>query len=221
MTNTPFIAKAPFIAKVLPIATLISLVLTWQIHSRTGDETFLCDGASCRLGSGLSWLLTGAAISSPFIAALGAAWTRRLHQRDRLGPFSLRAIPDAEQIIEVLAVLAAGLGSFWLLRNGPMIDAVSVDDVGPPNNWILDARELSDEFDTNTLVPNRTNWFMIGAVLGAPFAFSLGSMIAREWYGRLRRRTQLDEDDRDDEVIIDLTTIDLTDSAMQLPVDDR
>jgi len=212
MTNTPFIAKA------LPIAALISLVLTWQVHVRLGNETFLCEGTRCELGSGLSWLLTGAALIGPFIAALGAAWTRRLHQRDRLGPFSFRAIPDGEQIIEVLAVLAAGLATFWLLRNGPMIDAI---EVGRPNSWILDAREISDEFTSNTLVPNRTNWFMMGAVLGAPFAFSLGSMIAREWYGRRRRRTELDEDSATDETDIGLGSTDLTDSATQLPTDDR
>jgi hypothetical protein len=212
MTNPPFIAKT------LPIAALISLVLTWQIDARTGDETFLCDGASCELGSGLSWLLTGAALIGPFIAVLGAAWTRRLHQRDRLGPFSSRGVPDGEQIVEVLAVLAAGLATFWLLRNGPMIDAV---EVGRPNSWILDAREFSDEFTSNPLVPNRTNWFMMGAVLGAPFAFSLGSMIAREWYGRRRRRTELDEDYATDEVDIGLASTDPTDPATQLPIDDR
>lgn len=220
MTNVPFTAKT------LPIAALISLILTWQIHARSGDETFVCEGAECELGSGLSWLLTGAALTGPFVAVLGAAWTSRLHQRDRLGPFSYRAIPDSEQILEVLAVLAAGLASYWLIRNGPMIEAVIVDEVdkklpGRPNSWILDARELRDEFTTNTLVPNRRNWFTIGAVLGAPFSFSLGSMLAREWYGRLRRRAQLAADAEPEEVVIDLTTIDLTDASSELSIDDR
>ncbi len=209
MTNTPFIAKT------LPIAALLSLLLTAQVHGRTGDETFRCDGAPCELGSGLSWLLTGAFLTGPFIAVLGVAWTRRLHHHDRLGPFVPRVVPDGEQIFEVLAVLAAGLVSFWLLRNGPMIEAVRV---GRPNSWILDAREATDEFTTNALVPNRTNWFMIGTVLGAPFSFSLGSMIAREWYGRIRRRAQVNDSNNVD---IDLTTIDLTDSAAQLPIDER
>ena len=31
-----------------------------------------------------------------------------------------------------------------------------------------------------------------GLILAAPFAFSLGSMLGREWYGRVRRRTQDD-----------------------------
>lgn len=215
MTNVPFTAKT------LPIAALISIILTWQIHARTGDETFVCEGAECELGSGLSWLLTGAALTGPFVAVFGVAWTRRLHQRDRLGPFSYRAIPDSEQILEVLAVLAAGVASYWLIRNGPMIEPADVDSIGRPNSWILDARELRDEFTTNTLVPNRRNWFTIGAVLGAPFSFSLGSMLAREWYGRLRRRAQLAEDVEPEEVIIDLTTIDLTDSSSELPIDDR
>ncbi len=215
MTNVPFTVKT------LPVAALISIILTWQIHARSGDETFVCEGAECELGSGLSWLLTGAALTGPFVALLGVAWTRRLHQRDRLGPFSYRAIPDSEQILEVLAVLAAGVASYWLIRNGPMIEPADVDSVGRPNSWILDARELRDEFTTNTLVPNRRNWFTIGAVLGAPFSFSLGSMLAREWYGRLRRRTQLAEDAEPDEIVIDLTTIDLTDSSSELPIDER
>lgn len=218
MTTTPFSANASFISKTLPVATLLALFLTWQIHGRTGDETLRCDGASCELGSGLSWLLTGVALTGPFVAVLGSAWTRRLHQRDRLGPFAPRAIPDGEQIAEVLAVLAAGLVSYWLVRNGPMIEAVRV---GRPNSWILDAREWSDEFSTDTLVPNRTNWFMIGTVLGAPFSFSLGSTVAREWYGHQRRRAQMEQDENAGDVDIDLTTIDLTDSAAQLPIDDR
>lgn len=218
MTQTPFATKTPFIAKTLPVATLLALFLTWQIHGRAGDETFRCDGSSCELGSGLSWLLTGIALTGPFVALLGIAWTRRLHQRDRLGPFAPRAIPDGEQIAEVLAVLAAGLVSYWLLRNGPMIEAVRV---GRPNTWILNAREWTDEFSTNTMVPNRTNWFMIGTVLGAPFSFSLGSMVAREWYGRRRRQAQIERDNASREVDIDLTTIDLTDSAAQLPIDER
>jgi len=215
MTNTPFLTKA------VALAVLASLVLTWQVHGRLDDETFVCQsGERCELGSGLSWLLTGVALTGPFIAVLGAAWTRHLHQRDRLGPFSSRVIPDGEQIIEVLAVLVVGLVSYWLIGNGPQIEAV-VTKVGRPNSWILDAREIADESSTNKLVPNRANWFTIGMLLGAPFAFSSGSMLAREWYGRLRRQAQSEADTKLGEVDIDLTIIDLTDSTTQTHVDDR
>lgn len=215
MSNTPFSLK------IAPLATVVALVATWQVHARSGDETFQCETGQCALGSGASWFLTGVVLASPFIAALGVAWTRHLHHRGKLGPFEQRWVPDGEEIVEILTVLAAGLVTYWLVRNGPSIEAVKV---GRPNTWVLEVAEwTSDESPTN-LVPARRTWFAIGVVLTAPLAFSFGSMIGREWYGRLRRRRQ---DAEDNEEIIDLTdldkmaVIDLTDSSAEVPLDDR
>lgn len=217
MTTTPFPLKA------IPLAAAVSIIATWQIHTRAGDESFVCGDGPCTLGSGASWLLTGVAMTAPLVALLGVAWTRRLHLQQRLGPFEDRAIPDGEEIFEVVVVLLAGLATFWLTRNGPMIEAVP-GKVGRPNTWVLNAAEwTSDETPTN-LVPSRANWFLIGAILGAPFAFSFGSMLARERYRRLRRRTQ---EAADNEEVIDLnaldklTVVDLTDSNADLPIDER
>lgn len=180
------------------IAVLASLILTLQVHGRTGDETFICeDVGECALGSGWSWLLTGAALTGPFLALLGAAWERRQHYRDRLGPFAHRAIPDGQQIGEVLGVLGAGLLSYWLIRNGPSIEPATPLDIGRVNNWALDVRNfrLEDGAPEVTTVPSRFSWFLIGAVLFAPFGLSLGTMLGREFYGRRRRKAQraLDE----------------------------
>ena len=204
MTTSPK-NRLPFLATTVPIATAVAIILTWQVHVRSGDETFLCDGENCVLGSGASWLFTGITLLSPFIALLGFSWTRRLHHRGQLGPFAYRAIPDGEQILEVVTVLVAGLTTYWLVRNGPSIPAV---DVGRPNTWVLELREWTtdDGATVSTLVPNRRTWFTVGAILSAPFAFSFGSMLAREWYGR-RRRLEQNAAEADDEVI-DLTELD-------------
>lgn len=208
--------SVPFAAKSLPVAFVLALLLTWQVHSRTGDEVFRCEtGETCTLGSGGSWLLTGMTLLGPFVALLGFAWSRRLHLRERLGPFSHRAIPDGEQILEVVAVLAAGLVTYWLIDNGGSIEAI---DVGRPNSWLLEGRELTSDQPPDDSVPNRSTWFLIGVVLSAPFTFSLGSMLGREWYGRARRAAQ-DTVEQEDEVI-DLTTIDLTAIESQEHIDD-
>jgi len=198
------------------IALFGALVLTWQAHARTGDETFVCtDVGECALGSGWSWLLTGAALAGPFIALLGAAWERRQHYRNRLGPFAHRAIPDGQQIGEVLGVLGAGLLTYWLVRNGPSIEPATPLDIGRANSWALDVRNfrLEDGANEVTSVPNRRSWFLIGAVLFAPFAMSFGTMLGREFYGRRRRKAQKAQDssvdlresnDDGDEVELDL-----------------
>lgn len=209
-------AAVPFAAKAVPITLLVSAVLTWQLHSRAGNETFKCDGGDvCELGSGLSWLSTGPALIGPFIALLGFSWSRRLHRRARLGPFSYRAIPDSEQMLEVCAVLGAGLLTYWLLANGSMIESV---DVGRPNTWLLDVQDITSDEPIDDLVPTRSTWFAIGVVLSAPFAFSFGSMLGREWYGRRRRSAQ--NLDADTSEVIDLTTIDLTEIERQQKIDD-
>lgn len=198
----------PFVAVALPAVGLVALFLTWQVHRRAGDESFICDtGAVCALGSGGSWLLTGVTLTGPFVALLGFAWSRWLHRRDKLGPFSPRAIPDSEQMVEVFAVLGAGLATYWLLGNGASIEAADLDQLGRPNSWLIDGRDIASDEPVDAFVPTRFTWFQIGTILSAPFAFSLGSMLGREWYGRQRRANQ---DAESDEEVIDLTTIDLT-----------
>jgi len=199
------------------LAALLSIILTWQVHSRTGDETFVCaDLGDCALGSGWSWLLTGIATTGPFLAVLGVAWSRHLFTSNKLGPFSYRAIPDGEQIIEVVTVLLAGLFTYWFVRNGPSIELARPTDIGAPNTWALDIRNARLEEGAAELnsVPSRLNWFIIGVVLGAPFATSFGTMLGREFYGRRNRKPPPVA--AGDDVIIDLTeddSIDLTETS--------
>jgi hypothetical protein len=186
-------SRPPVLAVWLPIAAVAALIGTWLVHgavftgvdleaTRAGNETFICDSSVCELGSGFSWLLTGATLPGPFIVLLGFFWSRWLHRRDRLGPFSYWGLPDGEQIAEVVAVLGAGLASYWIATRGPTIEAAQVR---APNSWITGRLDQSGR----DLVPTRTAWFLIGAVLFAPFAFSFGSMAGREWYGRIRRKS--------------------------------
>lgn len=182
------------LSKLAPAAAIASLLLTWQVHRRSGDEQFLCDGVECSLGSSASWLLTGVTMIGPFVALVGFFWSRRLHYQSRLGPFSKRAIPDGEEILEVFAVLAAALISYWLLLNGPSIEAVDID---KPNTWAQNLREYrapdeltAEQRQSLKEVPTRFTWFVIGLLGSAPFMFSLGSMLGREWYGRKRRQAQ-------------------------------
>lgn len=190
--------QIPTIAKALPIAIIVAFFATRRVHGRYFDETFICDtGDRCELGSGLSWLLTGITALGPFLAVLGFMWTWRLHHRDRLGPFSHRAIPDSEQILEVLAVLGGILASYWLLLNGPSIESVTI---GRPNTWAewlrnFRAPEQLTSADREKLeqVPSRLTWFAVGTLLGGPFMYAFGSMLGREWYGRKRRKAQKSE----------------------------
>ena len=195
----------PTIIKTLPIAFFSALVATRLVHGRAGDESFVCDGTACELGSGTSWLFTGVALLGPFIALGGFFWARYLHQTERLGPFNHRAIPDGEEIVEVLWVLGAALVSYWLILNGPSIEPVRV---GGVNEWAARLREfrLADEATRDQVanamrVPSRFSWFLVGVVLGSPFMFSLGSMLGREWYGSRRLRAEQAEAATD----IDLT----------------
>jgi len=167
--------------RLVPAAVASSLLLVWIVQSRGGDEVLLCETGRCSLGSGASWVLTGAAALTPFVALGGFMWSRRLHLADRLGPFSDRRIPDAEEILEGLAVVLAGFVSWWLVRNGWKIAAV---DVGFPNDLLRGRLGIDDR--RWTLVPTRSTWFLVGMVLSAPFGFSFGSMFGREWYGRER-----------------------------------
>jgi hypothetical protein len=195
-------SKPVFLVASLAVAATAAVTGTWIVHgviftgldleaTRAGNESFICESGLCELGSSLSWLLSGATLIGPFITLLGVLWSRWLHRRDRLGPFAYRAIPDGEQIAEVLAVLGAGLASYWIATRGPTIESVQVR---APNRWVTGRLEESGK----DLVPTRTAWFLIGAVLFAPFAFSFGSMASREWYGRIRRKS-LDARTRENE----------------------
>ena len=80
-------------------------------------------------------------------------------------------------------MLGAGLITYWLLLNGPSIEAVEVRQVNQLATSLREFRLEAGEPVTN-LVPSRLTWFVIGAVLSGPFWFSFGSMIGRELYGR-------------------------------------
>ena len=182
-----------FTTIVLTAAVLTAIFLTFQVNSRTGQEAFICEGGeTCSLRSGWGSLFFGASVTGPFLAALGIAWSRRLHYKGQLGPFVHKAIPDGEQILEVLSVLAAGLFTYWFIRNGPSIEPARPFELGHPNSWALDIRNfrLEDGARAVTTVPSRRSWFLIGIVLSAPFAISFGTMMGREFYGRRRRQAQ-------------------------------
>lgn len=204
--------KQHTIVKTAPIAVIVALISTRWVRARFGDESFICDTGACDLGSGATWLLSGLTIVGPFIALLGFFWSRRLHLKNQLGPFNSRAIPDGEQIGEVLLVAGAGLATYWLMLNGPSIEPV---DVGQPNTFVETLREFrapeqltaEDRVKLNE-VPSRRTWFLIGILLAAPFMFSLGTLLGREWYGRKRRKNQRIEDEAEKELseLIDLSS---------------
>ena len=134
-----------------------------------------------------------------------------------------KAIPDGEQILEVLSVLAAGLFTYWFIRNGPVIEPARPLDIGRPNTWALDIRNfrLEDGERALTEVPTTRSWFLMGAVLGAPFAISFGSMLGREFYGWRRRRAQKLSDEAGDneeiggdEILSDSDSMGFTDEDM-------
>lgn len=205
--------RIPTIAKTLPIAVIVAFFATRYVHGRFGDETFICaEMGRCELGSALSWFLTGITAAGPFIALGGFHWSRSLHTRERLGPFSQRFLPDGGQILEILSFVAALAATYWLTLNGPSIEPV---DVEVPNSWAqwlrefrapdvldADARQKLDE------VPSRRTWFAIGLLLGAPFTMSFGATLGREWYGRKRRKAQKLAAQADAEPTIDLTEMD-------------
>jgi len=205
------------LVKALPLALIAAFFATRRVRGRFGDETFLCDtGSQCDLGSGMTWLLSGVTILGPFIAVAGFMWTRRLHHSNRLGPFSHRYIPDGEQILEVLAVLAAAAISYRLILGGPSIEWVSPSGdltlATRPNQFAQWLREFrapdildADARDKLGKVPSRRTWFLIGTIFGGPFMFGLGSMLGREWYGRKRRKAQREDgvagdDDASDQI---------------------
>ena len=206
--------KKYFAPVALVITFVIALVLRSIVGAQTGTETFGCESGVCTMDSGLASLLNGATWIGPFIALLGFTWSRRQHHNGSLGPFANRSIQDGEEIFEVFLVLAAGLFTYWYIRNGPSIEAI---DIGAPNTWaqsVIDFRREDGVAATN-LVPTGGAWFLIGAVLVSPFAISFGTLLGREWYGIFRRRAQRREDEAAEAITLsDSTTIDLRDDVI-------
>ncbi len=184
-------------SKTFIIAAVIAVVLTIFMRSRFGDEVLLCEGQPCDLGSGTKWLATGLSLIGPFFAAAGFEWARLLENRNMLDPRAKWAVPDAEQILEGLAVLLAGLFTYWLILNGPANEGVDVRQVSA---WANDLRNfrLEEGLPETNLVPARTTWFVIGAALAVPFFFSFGSMLGREVFGRQRNTAMAGESIADD-----------------------
>ncbi len=157
------------------IATAVAIILTFIVRSRFENEA--------------QTLLTGAALFGPIIIAAGMTWTDELAKRDKAGPHSKWAVPDFEQILEGVAVLGAGLLTYWLLQNGPSTDG----ELTGLNALANDIRNFRREDGTpvSNLVPNGTTWFVIGVILSGPFFFSFGSMLGREILSRADRRSGL------------------------------
>ncbi len=166
-------------------------MLTIVVRSQFGEETFLCNGSACVLGSGTRWLFTGVAIASAFVGTAGYRWSARLERRGRLDPTTKWAVPDAQEIVEVLFVILAALATYWLVLNGPSIERLEVRQV---NQWANDLRNFRLEENTvaTDLVPTSRTWFVVGAILATPFAFSFGAMIGREFFGWRRRKAAPD-----------------------------
>ena len=176
------VAVPDIVKYVEPVAVVVAaLVLIALVHAWSGDEQSVCDGAPCPVGSGASWLLTGAGLAAPPSVWAGLAWTRRLHRNDDLGPFARRAVPDIEEIAEIAMVLVAVGVTYLLIRNGPRAPMVEAN---WPNSWLEDRLGRDGR---HPLVPARSTWFVVGAVLAAPVSFSAGTAVGREWFGRRPR----------------------------------
>ncbi len=170
----------------VPLVGLATLILTWQVHARAGDETIRCVDApqtECMVGSGASWLLTGITITAPTLIHLGWRWTARLNRQKKLDPLRRLVIPDYEEILEIVSVVLALAASVWIIRSGPTFGLV---DGGFPNTWL--GESLGTQARDVPLVPTRGAWFLIGALMSAPFSFAAGSAVGREWFGWKRRR---------------------------------
>ena len=165
-----------------PAVVVLAIVLVVAIvHARGGNERAICGSDPCEVGSSLSWLATGAAVTAPPLAWAGVAWARRLHDREDLGPFAKRSIPDIEEMAELAWFVLSVVLVYLVIRNGPTIPII---DPSWPNTW-LDGR-LGTELGRD-LVPSRLSWFLVGSLLTSPAAFSAGTAAGREWYGRRGR----------------------------------
>lgn len=170
-TRPTLLSKRP---QILGAAALIAAVLTFLVRSQLTDEA--------------QTLLTGVVLIGPFIGALGLMFTGYLDSKGLAGQRAKWPIPDLDQILEVAAVLFAGLITYWLIVNGPSTDP----DPDGLNALANDIKNFRREDGTAPVddVPANLTWFMIGVVLSAPFWFSLGSTTGREIVGRRRKKEQ-------------------------------
>lgn len=135
-------------------------------------------------------------IVGPVFAAAGYMWTGKLDEHKMAGPTAKWAIPDLEQIFEVIWVLIAALITYWLLLNGPSVEDSDMTGVNSLANSLRNFRREEGTVPTD-LTPTSTTWFMIGAILCTPFFFSFGSMIGRELLSRATKRNGEDRDGLD------------------------
>jgi len=212
--------KKLFVPVALVITLVTALVLRSIVGSRTGTETFMCESGVCTMDSALASALNGVTLLGPFIVLLGFVWSRRQHKKGRLGPFANRTIQDGEEIFEVFLVLAAGIFTYWYIRNGPSIEAV---DIGAPNTWAQSIKDFrrEDGVPATDLVPTGRAWFIIGTALVSPFALAFGTLLGREFYGIFRRRDQRTEDREAAETRSGSTAIDLREQSTNLESGDN
>lgn len=155
-------------------AAAVAIILTFIVRSQFEQEA--------------QTLLTGAALTGPFLAVAGMIWSDELSTRGLGGPTAKLAVPDFEQIFEGLAVLFAGLITYWLLLNGPSTDGAELTGLNGLANDLRNFRREDGTSATN-LVPTGFTWFIIGIILSAPFWFSFGSMAGRELLAREDRQS--------------------------------
>lgn len=160
--------------KLFAIATAVAVILTLFVRSRFEAEA--------------RTLLTSVTLTGPFIAAAGMTWSDELGKRGLAGPRAKFAVPDFEQILEGLAVLFAGLITYWLLLNGPSDGGTELTGLNGLANDFRNFRREDGTPATN-LAPTGFTWFVIGFILSAPFWFSFGSMVGRELIARDERRS--------------------------------
>jgi hypothetical protein len=173
----------------VPLVALATLIAVWQVHARTGDDTIICDAGECDIGSGASWLLTGIALTAPTLVHLGFRWTARQYRSGRLDPLRRITVPDYEEILEIAAVLVTIAISIWIVRSGPHVTLVQG---GFPNTWL--GEWLGTAERGLPVVPSRGAWFVVGALVSAPFSVALGATVGREWFGRKRRKLEAAEE---------------------------
>ena len=156
------------------IAAAVAIILTFIVRWRFELEA--------------QTLLTGVVLTGPLVAAAGMTWSDELGKRGLAGPRAKFAVPDFEQILEGLAVLFAGLITYWLLLNGPSENGGELTGLNALANDFRNFRREDGTPATN-LVPTGFTWFVIGAILSAPFWMSFGSMAGRELIARAERRS--------------------------------
>lgn len=167
------------------VAAAVAIVLTLVVRLQVDQEARA--------------LLTGATFTGPFFAAAGVSWSDELGKRGLVGPRAKFTVPDFEQIFEGLAVLLAGLVSYWLLLNGPSHNPGELTGLNSLANDLRNFRREDGTSITN-LAPTGFTWFVIGIILSAPFWFSFGSMAGRELIMRDQRQSGAPERGSIDEI---------------------